>query len=76
MLCEGGVLAMPFNMTVETRGLLEVDNDNFASNSLLSQQLVNHSRTLHCTREVRSHSRQIIPIITTMKMVVISMSWY
>jgi len=47
------VLELPFNMTVQTRGLLEADTDTIASLSArYSQQPVNHSRTLRCTDEV------------------------
>jgi len=50
---------MPFNMTVQTRGLLEADRDTLlsSSESLLHSSAVNHSRTLRCADEVSvSHS--------------------
>ena len=44
-------------MTVQTRGLLEADSENVASESLLHSHAVNHSRTLRCTDEVAFHSQ-------------------
>jgi len=54
---EGGVLEIPFNITVQTRGLMEVDDEKIATESLLSSHTVNHSRTLRCTDEVHCQSR-------------------
>jgi len=52
----GSVLEIPFNMTVQTRGLLEADSEMLASESMLHSSAVNHSRTLRCADEVLSHS--------------------
>jgi len=46
------VFEIPFNMTVQTRGLLEVDDEKLSSQSLLTKHSANHSRMLHCTDEV------------------------
>ena len=45
---EGGVIEMPFNMTVQTCGLLETESKKPLSASLSA----NHSRMLRCTEEV------------------------
>ena len=47
------MVEIPFNITVQTRGLLEADDVKLASESLLSSHAVNHSRTLRCTDEVQ-----------------------
>ena len=50
------MVEIPFNMTVQTRGLLEADDVTLVSQSLLNSYAVNHSRTLRCSDEVLSHS--------------------
>ena len=62
-------MEIPFNITVQTRGLLEADDTKLTSKSLLSSHAVNHSRTLHCTHEVHFHSLQIT--VTTIIIIII-----
>ena len=49
-MSEGGVIEMPFDMTVQTRGLLETERHSVNHN----RNLANHSRMLRCTEEVVS----------------------
>jgi len=65
MCVAGGVLEIPFNVTVQTRGLLEADDEKLASESSLGShsQLVNHSRTLRCSDEVQIHSQHPVFVI-------------
>lgn len=59
-------MEIPFNMTVQTRGLLEADDVSVVSQSMLSSYAVNHSRTLRCTDQVLLHS-----LITTVIIIII-----